>query len=294
MSRPVLVLGAGGLVGSALARAGGVTPLPRSALDITDADALARALDDIQPESVINAAAAARVDEAERDPERAWAVNALAPARLAALCARREIRLLHLSTDYVLDEEGPGRAGEDCPPRPRSQYARSKLAGEVAALEAGALVVRVQWVYDPIHSGFFSRTLRALAEGTPVRLVTDQVGSPTPAELLAEALLVAARPGPVGLYHLACTGEATPMSWIGTAATLLGLPLRAEPTTRAALGGAWRPARSLLDSARFSQDFGLTLPPWELALGQVLNRRPPFRPGQPISFSVAMMSASEA
>jgi len=279
MSRPVLVLGAGGLVGSALARSGQVVPLPRAALDIADEVATARVLDDHEPASVINAAAAANVDAAERDPVRAWSVNAEAPARLAAQCSARGVRLVHLSTDYVLDDSGPGRSREDQAPRPRSEYARSKLAGEVAALAEGAVVVRVQWVYDPIHPGFFSRSLRTLAEGGTLRLVTDQVGSPTPAELLAEGLLVAARPGPVGLYHLACSGEATPMSWIGAAAALLGLPLRVQPTTRAALGGAWRPARSLLDSGRFTATFGVSLPPWELALGRLLSLRPPFGAG---------------
>lgn len=275
MARPVIVLGAGGLVGSALARSGEVMALPRAALDITDGDAVARALDDHEPASVINAAAAARVDEAERDPVRAWSVNAEATARLATLCAERGVRLVHISTDYVIDEAGPGRSDESRPTHPRSEYARSKLAGEVAALAGGAVVVRVQWVYDPIHPGFFSRTLRALAEGGTVRLVTDQVGSPTPADLLAEGLLIAARPGPVGLYQLATTGEATPMRWIGTAAALLGLPFRAEPTTRAELGGAWRPARSLLDSGRFARTFGYALPAWDIALGWILARRPP-------------------
>lgn len=275
MAGRVLVLGAGGLVGGALVRTGRVVGLDHAALDICDAEAVARALELHAPAAVINAAAQARVDLAEQEPERAWAVNAEAPGQLARLCAARGVRLVHLSTDYVLDEEGPGRLDEATPPRPRSTYARGKLAGEQAALEAGAVAVRVQWVYDPIHPGFFSRALAALDEGRPLRLVTDQRGSPTPAELLAPALLRAAEPGPAGLFHLATAGEATPWSWIAAAARLLDLPFGAEPVTRAELGGAWRPACSLLDSGRFARAFGLALPDWEEALARVLALRPP-------------------
>ncbi len=275
MAGSVLVLGAGGLVGSALVRAGQTLGRTRAQLDITDPRALEAALDEIQPRSVINAAAQARVDEAERDPGESERVNALAPATLARLCRARGLRLVHLSTDYVLDHEGPGRLSEDVPPRPRSAYARAKLAGEQAALAEGAVVVRVQWVYDPIHPGFFSRSIQRLARGETLRLVVDQLGSPTPAALLAPALLRAAEPGPTGLFHLATQGEASPWTWIAAAAQRLGLPLRAEPLTRAELGGAYRPARSLLDSARFRSAFGLALPDWEQALDEVLALRPP-------------------
>lgn len=275
MRGPVLVLGAGGLVGSALARDGRVLGLPRGALDITDADAVSAALDQLQPAAVVNAAALARVDEAEGRIEEAWRVNAEAPHTLARLCRVRGLRLLHLSTDYVLDSDKPGRLTEDERPRPRSVYARSKLMGEVAALGEGAVVVRVQWVYDPLHPGFFSRTLAALAEGRRPRLVTDQVGSPTPARLLAPALLRAAEDGPTGLFHLATTGEATPWTWIEAASARLGLPFRAEPVTRADLGGAWRPARSLLDSSRFEAAFGVGLPGWEEGLERALDLSAP-------------------
>ncbi len=283
MGGSVLVLGAGGLVGSALVRTGRVYGLDRAALDITDPEAVASALDTLAPSAVINAAAQARVDEAEREPARAWRVNAQAPAALASACAERGIRLVHLSTDYVLDSEAPGRLDERTPPRPRSVYAASKRAGEEEALQHGAVVVRIQWVYAPGHAGFFTRSLRALADGAPLKLVVDQVGSPTPAELLAPALLRAAEPGPTGLYHLATTGEATPWTWIAAAAALLGLPFAAEPLTRATLGGAHRPARSLLDSARFNTTFGVGLPDWEEGLRQVLGAapRPPLSPRAP-------------
>ncbi len=270
----MLVTGAGGLVGSALVAAGGVVGLDRAALDVTDPEAVARALDRWRPAAVINAAAQAGVDRAEREPERTFAVNAEAPGRLARLCRERGVALVHLSTDYVLD--GPDRPGlrldEDTPPRPRSTYARSKLAGERAALAEGATVVRVQWVYALDRPGFLRRSLLAMRRGEAVRLVTDQVGSPTPATVVARALLrVAADPRP-GLFHLACGGETTAWGWVEAAAERLGVPFRARPVTRAELGGAWRPARSCLDTARFARTWGEPPPRWEAALAAEAER----------------------
>lgn len=267
----VLVLGAGGLVGSALLRAGAERGLTHAELDITDLAAVEAAFVALRPAAVINAAAQAKVDLAETDPETARQVNGLAPGALARLSRKVGIpRFVHLSTDYVLDSAAPGRLNVDTPPNPRSAYAKSKRLGEANVLEARGTVVRIQWVYHPTHPGFFSRTLDALARGETVRLVTDQVGSPTPVDLLAPALLAAARGGPTGLYHLACGGEARPWDWIAAAAELRGLPFRAVPVTRAELGGAHRPARSCLDSRRFETDWGIRLPDWREGLALVL------------------------
>ncbi len=271
----MLVVGAGGLVGGALAALPGVIGLPRGALDITDRAAVEAALDRLGPAALINAAAQARVDAADQDPLGAEAINALAPGALAAACARRGLRCVHLSTDYALNgPDEPGlRLDEAWPADPRSVYAATKRRGEEAALAEGAVVVRVQWVYAPTGASFLARCLAALREGQRLRLVTDQVGSPTPVSLLAPALLRCALGGPGGLFHLACGGEATPYQWVQAAADLAGLPFQAEATTRAALGGAFRPARSCLDSDRFAQAFGLRLPDWRLALAEALSIR---------------------
>ena len=271
-SMRILVTGAGGLIGSALVDVGGdpVIGLARGDLDITDPDAVHRTLQTLAPDAVINAAAQANVNLADREPERSFAVNGAAVAGLAEQCAERSIRLVHISTDYVLDD--PDRElTEDLPTNPRSTYAITKLVGEQAALAAGAVVVRVQWVYQPGARGFFNLALRRLAAGEPLSLVTDQIGRPTPATQVARGLLLAARGGPVGLFHLACGGETSARNWISTAAVLSGLPFDATPITRAELGGAYRPARSCLCSDRFADAWGLRLPDWAVALRAVIR-----------------------
>lgn len=271
----ILVTGAGGLIGQALVRAG-ATGLTHQQLDITDPDAVASVLD-TGPRCVINAAAQAGVDQAEHQPEWTQAVNHHAVAALARACQQRGIRLVHLGTDYSLNSEAD--LVPEMTPSPVGVYATSKSRGEQAAASLGAVVVRVQWVYHPAHQGFFTRTLAALAQGQTVSLVTDQVGTPTPADLVARGLLAAAAGTQTGLFHLACTGETTPWGWIQAAAHMLDLPFSARPITRADLGGAYRPARSVLNSDRFLAAFGekgLVLPGWEAALEDVLRPSPSF------------------
>ena len=268
----ILITGAGGLIGSTLVRLGGsdVVGMTRADLDITDAAAVHHALTTLQPDAVINAAAQANVNRADTEPDWSLAVNGTAATGLAQQCARRGVRLVHISTDYVLDF--PDRElTEDLPTSPRSTYAQTKLVGEEGALAAGAVVVRVQWVYQPGERGFFNLALRRLASGAPLSLVTDQVGRPTPAVGVAAGLLRAAQGGPTGLFHLATAGQTSAWSWIAAAAHLRGLSLTATPTTRADLGGAYRPACSLLNSDRFAAAFGVRLPDWSTALEETLQ-----------------------
>lgn len=269
----VLVTGAGGLVGSALRDVGGssVLGLDRASLDITDPSAVAAALDQARPAALINAAAQANVNRSDLEPAWTERVNGAAVESLAGACARRGVRFLHISTDYVLDYPDRAELTEDLTPNPRSTYACSKLVGERAALAHGGVVVRVQWVYQPGERGFFNLALRRLACRDPLALVVDQVGRPTPAVMVARGLLTAARGGPTGLFHLATTGETSALGWIRRAARRRGLPFGVTETTRAALGGAHRPARSCLNSDRFADAWDLRLPPWDHALDSVLT-----------------------
>jgi dTDP-4-dehydrorhamnose reductase len=262
----ILVTGAGGLVGAALVRTGQVTGLQHADLDITDEVAVVAALDRLGPSALINAAAQAGVDRATAEPDRTMAVNGTGPGILARACQERGIRLVHLSSDYVLDAPEAPLLTEDLAPNPRSIYAESKLVGERSALDAEAVVVRLQWVYQPRQPGFFTRAIEAMAAGNRVSLVTDQVGCPTPAEVLAPALLRAARLRPTGLYHLACRGQATAEEWIRRGARHAGVEVCAQLLTRAELGGAHRPARSCLDPSRFEAAFEVRMPHWEAAM----------------------------
>jgi len=265
---PLIVTGAAGLVGSALTRAG-LVGLDRQALDITDADAIERMMDEHRPDAIVNAAAQAGVDRADREPELTRRINAEAVGFLASACARHGVRLVHLSTDYVLDYPAEDRLKESLRPNPRSMYAQTKYEGEQLALEHGAVVARLQWVFHPGAKGFFNHALRQMAAGETVRLVTDQVGCPTPASLLAPVLIEMARGGPTGLFHLATQGEATAWEWIETGAKALGVTFRAEAALRKDFQGAHRPARSCLDSGKLNKAWGLELPDWRSALQTV-------------------------
>ncbi len=251
--------------------------LGHAQLDITDRAAVRAALRHHRPRALVNAAAQAGVDRAEAEPSLSFLVNEAGPARLAELCAEEGVRLVHISTDYVLDgDDRPGlRLDESWPPEPRSTYARSKLAGEGPVLAAGGVVARVQWVHAPGPRGFFPRALRALAAGQTLALVTDQVGVPSPAPLVARWLLALADPeAPTGLVHLAPDGEATAHDWIAAAARLAGLPFRARRARRADFDGAHRPARSCLANDR-ARAWGLAVPHWHEAVDRMLRRWPP-------------------
>lgn len=267
----ILVTGAGGLVGSALMRTGSVMGLDRAALDITDSSAVAGVLDELQPDAIINAAAQAGVDRAETESDWTRAVNATAVGTLASMCAERGVRLVHLSTDYVLDYPECDRLGEDLEPNPQSTYASTKREGERLALAKDAAVVRLQWVYHPGSGGFFNHALKQMAAGQLVRLVTDQIGCPTPASLLAPALIQIATGGPTGIFHLATQGEATAWEWIEAGARSLGVPFVAEAACRSDFDGAHRPARSCLDSAKVEAVWGIRLPDWRGALQTAIH-----------------------
>jgi len=266
----ILVTGAGGLVGSALVRTGRVIGLTRGELDVTDAEAFKRAVVRHRPTAVINAAAQAGVDQAERDPTGTARVNSDAPRTMAIIAAECGIRFIHLSTDYVLDAPDCERISENEEPNPRSTYARSKLLGEQGVLSTEGTVVRLQWVYQPGERGFFNRAIAMMRNGEAVRLVTDQVGCPTPAEMVASSLVTMATAGPTGLFHLATQGEATAHEWIAAGAEAMGVEFTGVPAQRADFDGAYRPSRSVLDSSKVAAAWGIKLPDWKDALQTVV------------------------
>jgi dTDP-4-dehydrorhamnose reductase len=288
----ILLVGASGQLGTDLRRTlpqAALVPLTREGLDVTDPAAVERVLDAHAPAWVVNTAAFHRVDDIELNQSKAglaFAVNAVAAGDLARACARRGARLLHLSTDYVFsggfDGGPPGPYTEDAPPAPVSVYGQSKLAGERLIRDASLdhLVVRSSGLYGVAGSsgkgGNFVETMLRLARaGGPIRVVDDQVLTPTYSADLAEAIagLLALNP-PGGVYHLTNAGACSWFEFAGRIFALCGLLPGLAPTTSAEFGSpADRPPNSVLANTRATA-LGLPpLRPWPEALGAYLRAK---------------------
>ena len=266
----ILLTGGDGQLGRELfetATAAGheVQATTRAGCDISDAAAVAKVLDEHTPEVLVNCAAWTKVDAAEADSDGAFRANALGPRVLAAACAARDVLLVHLSTDYVFDGAATAPVDEWQQPRPRSTYGASKLAGEVEvrSLARRHQVVRTSWLYGRHGPNFVLAMLRAAAEGKPLRVVADQVGTPTWTGHLAPALLrLIARDLP-GTFHLSNTGE---VSWHGFAQAILeaaGIAAEVTPITTAQWPTpAPRPAYSVLDNRAWRLLGESPLPGW--------------------------------
>jgi dTDP-4-dehydrorhamnose reductase len=264
----------------------GVVAPGRSALDLQDAEAIARMIAAEPWSAVINAAAYTAVDRAETDEAVAFAVNAGAPSRLAIETGRRGIPFVHISTDYVFDGSKGSPYVEQDAPAPLNVYGRSKLAGEDAVRAANPrhMILRTSWAYSPHRMNFVKTILRLAAERDRLTVVADQRGCPTAARDIAKAcrdvaLRCASAPGqaPYGVYHFAGAGEA---SWFELAAAIIDIraawrakspqvvPVRsADYPTRAA-----RPLDSRLDCSAIVREFGVSLRPWREALEETIDR----------------------
>ncbi len=250
-------------------------------LDLQDLDAIAPLIERVAPDVVVNASAHTAVDRAESEPELAFLINADAPGRIAVACASRRVPLLHYSTDYVFDGMGSSPYQPGDVTAPTGVYGASKLAGERAIIASGGqhLILRTAWVYG-LHGHNFLRTmLRLAAERDELRVVADQVGSPTPAWLIADVTAAILRRGVVepGVRHLVAKGHT---SWHGFAEAIMdealvrGMIIRKPRliaiTTAEFPTPARRPAWSVLDCARLENEYGLTLPTWRDALSTTM------------------------
>ena len=254
--------------------------------DFTDLSGLAATVRHVAPQIIVNAAAHTAVDKAESEPERARTINALAPSVLAEEAQKLGAWLVHYSTDYVFDGSGHRPWREDDATAPLNVYGQTKREGELAVMRcARHLLFRTSWVYAARGANFARTMLRLAQEREQLKVIDDQTGAPTGAELLADVTAHALRcalrqPELAGLYHLVAAGET---NWCGFARFVLeqaqrrGIALRVSPQaieaipTSAYPTPARRPHNSRLDTGKLRQAFGLHLPTWETGVERMLN-----------------------
>lgn len=255
--------------------------------DLTDQAGIVRTLQTIQPDIIVNAAAYTAVDRAESEPELAFRVNAQAVGLLAQQAKRIGAWLIHYSTDYVFDGSGNRPWLETDPASPVNIYGLSKRQGEelILSSECNHIILRTSWVYS-VHGQNFAKTiLRMAQEREQLTIIHDQIGAPTGAELLADITAqtiprLFQRPELSGLYHVAAQGEA---SWFTYANFLLDfararhIPIKVQPDaivplpTKAFTTTAKRPLNSRLNTEKFRDTFGLSLPHWQSGVTRMLT-----------------------
>lgn len=288
----ILLLGKGGQVGWELQRSlavvGEVTALDHDdGGSFTHPEALLARVQALAPQVIVNAAAHTAVDKAESEPELARQINATTPALLAIEAKRLGALMVHYSTDYVFDGSGSHARDEDAPIAPLSVYGSTKAEGEDAIRASGCqhLILRTSWVYAARGGNFAKTMLRLAGEREQLKVIADQIGAPTGADLLADLtahMLRAARVNPAlaGTYHAVAGGET---SWHEYARfviefararghaikvapdQILPLPTSDYPTP------ARRPLNSRLSTAKLQQRFGLRLPHWQQGVERMLT-----------------------
>lgn len=285
----ILLTGATGQVGWELARTllpvGEVIEVNRAQADLADLKALRAIIQQHKPNIIINPAAYTAVDKAETEKEQAFLINAEAPGVIAEEAKKIGALLVHYSTDYVFDGSKSAPYTEGDTTNPINVYGRSKLAGEQAiqSVADDYLILRTSWVYASRGNNFLKAILRLAAEREELKIVADQIGSPTWARLIAETTAHVVRQAMLerqsnsfhsDVYHLTSSGET---SWQGFAQKIVDIvreqgkvalknkAILPIPTTDYPLP-AKRPANSRLSSDRLEQQFGLTLPSWDNAL----------------------------
>ncbi|WPR71629.1 dTDP-4-dehydrorhamnose reductase [Flavobacterium sp. NG2] len=231
----------------------------------------------IQPNIVINCAAYTAVDKAEEDSVTANVVNHLAVATLAKLCHDNQSKLIHISTDYVFDGNSPIAYTEEDVPNPQSVYGVTKLAGEqaCASLCPDSIIIRTAWVYSEFGNNFVKTMLRLMRERKAIGVVIDQIGAPTYAADLAQAIFTILNSGKweSGLYHYSNAGE---ISWYEFAKDIKeiaqlscevnGIPTSSYPTP------AQRPSFSLMDTSKIKEKYAVQIVPYKESLKKMMAK----------------------
>ncbi|MFH0343379.1 MAG: dTDP-4-dehydrorhamnose reductase [Chromatiales bacterium] len=264
-----------------------IVPLGRPELDLSDAETIVPALAQAEPDIIVSAAAYTAVDRAATEERQAFAVNGAAPGVIAGAATTLSVPLIHLSTDYVFDGGKAGSYAETDATNPLGVYGASKFAGEqaVAAGTEDHVILRTAWVYSPFGHNFLKTMLRLARERHELRVVEDQLGNPTSAMDIADAVLSIARqlmanPNSAalrGIFHMTGAGDA---SWADFASEILSVsanaggpvaavhPIRSSeyPTL------APRPMNSRLCCDKFADAYGLRLPDWRISTADVVAR----------------------
>ncbi len=284
----VLISGRNGQVAQALLTSlqglGEIICLGRAELDLADVDAVRAQVRALRPDLIINAAAYTAVDQAESEPEQAFAINAIAPGVLAEEAKALGVPLIHYSTDYVFDGSKKSPYVESDASQPLGVYGQSKLAGEqaIAAVGGDYLILRTSWVYSLYGRNFLLTMQRLLQEREELRVVSDQIGAPTWAGTIADTTRAlidhwqTGKTGPWGVYHLSGQGET---SWFGFASAIgehlkqAGKPCaRLVPIASSEYPTpAQRPLNSRLDCSHLQAAWNVRLPQWHVALADCLR-----------------------
>lgn len=254
--------------------------------DLTDFNRVRQIIEEVRPLTIVNCAAYTAVDKAEQDRETAHLINAEAPRVIAEAAKKISALVVHYSTDYVFNGTGKKPWAENDQTAPINHYGQTKLAGELAIKNATDryLILRTQWVYSDTGNNFLKTMLRLGSERIELKIVDDQVGAPTSADIIANATLnlidrCHVQNNAFGIYNLACRGE---VSWHGFAkeifrrAESLGFPMKVQkvvpiPSTEYPTP-AERPKNSRLDLHKIEQQLGVLMPTWQDALDSVLTK----------------------
>ncbi len=255
--------------------------------DLADVQSVQAAIQGYSPDVIVNAAAYTNVDQAESEPEMARMINAQCLEIMTHEAGKIDALFVHYSTDYVFDGSGVRPWQEEDVPNPINVYGQTKLEGERAIVSSGCryLIFRTSWVYSLHGHNFLHTILRLAAQREYLRVINDQIGTPTGAELIADVTAHAVRLAQrkssyLGIYHLAAGGET---SWWGYARLLvdvaakLGMKVKVhaediEPVLSTAFPtSARRPCNSRLNTTRLAQTFGLYLPSWEQGVVRVIR-----------------------
>jgi dTDP-4-dehydrorhamnose reductase len=293
--KKLLLLGANGQVGWELQRSlaplGSLLVCDRSQADLSDLDRLVNLVHSERPDVIVNAGAYTAVDKAESDTSTARRINAEAVATLAGAAKAINAWLVHYSTDYVFDGSGDQPFTEDAPTGPLSAYGQTKLEGELAIRKSNCqhLILRTSWVYATRGNNFAKTMLRLAKERDELRVIADQFGAPTSAELIADvtALILRQltqeaqlRAQVSGTYHLVASGSTTWHQYarfVIDEATRLGLELKASAERVTPISTdeyplpAKRPANSRLCNTKLQATFGLVLPTWEYHVQRMIK-----------------------